>query len=238
MSEVIEALAVKVAACGGERLQRVASLPGELTFEVAPSDLVAVCRVLRDAADLRFEMLVDLCGVDYLEYGRAEWKTLSATGSGFSRGVNRLASASQESEAPAGRRFAVVYHLLSITHNTRLRLRCWCAGTEPPLLDSVIDVWASANWFEREAFDLFGILFRGHPDLRRLLTDYGFIGHPFRKDFPLSGHVEVRFDPEKGRVVYQPVSIEPRIVVPKTIRHDNRYEAALKDVPPARPASG
>ena len=238
MLEVIEALAVKVAARGGERLQRVASLPRELTFEVAPADLVATCRELRDAPELKFEMLVDLCGVDYLEYGRAEWKTLSATGSGFSRGVNRLESLSNPGSVNAERRFAVVYHLLSLTHNARLRLRCWCAGAEPPMLDSVMEVWASANWFEREAFDLFGILFRGHPDLRRILTDYGFIGHPFRKDFPLSGHVEVRFDPEKKRVVYQPVTIEPRVVVPKTIRHANRYEAALKDGPPARPAGG
>ena len=128
-------------------------------------------------------------------------------------------------------RFAVVYHLLSITHNRRVRLRAWCEPGEPPMIDSVIDIWKAADWFEREAFDLFGILFRGHPDLRRLLTDYGFIGHPFRKDFPLIGNVEVRYDPIKGRVVYEPVSIEPRTLVPRVIRDDNRYAPALKDAP-------
>ncbi len=134
-------------------------------------------------------------------------------------------------EQGEGRRFAVVYHLLSVQHNRRLRLRAWCEPGEPPMVDSVIEIWKAADWFEREAFDLFGILFRGHPDLRRLLTDYGFIGHPFRKDFPLSGNVEVRYDPAKGRVVYEPVSIEPRTLVPRVIRDDNRYEAALKDAP-------
>jgi NADH:ubiquinone oxidoreductase subunit C len=129
--------------------------------------------------------------------------------------------------AVAGRRFAVVYHLLSIAHNQRVRLRVFCADDAQPMVDSVTDIWAAADWFERETFDLFGILFKGHPDLRRLLTDYGFIGHPFRKDFPLSGNVEVRYDPEKERVVYQPVTIEPRILVPKVIRHDNRYDPAL-----------
>ena len=124
----------------------------------------------------------------------------------------------------SGRRFAVVYHLLSVARNRRLRLRCWCEDGEPPMLDSVVGVWKAANWYEREAFDLFGILFRGHPDLRRILTDYGFIGHPFRKDFPLIGNVEVRYDPEKGRVVYEPVSIEPRTLVPRVIRDDNRYD--------------
>jgi NADH:ubiquinone oxidoreductase subunit C len=141
-----------------------------------------------------------------------------------------------EEETSAGgisgnRRFAVVYHLLSIKHNRRVRLRAWCHGDEPPMIDSVINVWKAADWFEREAFDLYGILFRGHPDLRRLLTDYGFLGHPFRKDFPLMGNVEVRYDPSRGRVVYEPVSIEPRTLVPRVIRDDNRYEPALKDAP-------
>jgi NADH-quinone oxidoreductase subunit C len=129
-------------------------------------------------------------------------------------------------------RFAVAYQLLSITHNRRLRLRVKIPDAQEPVIDSVIEVWASANWFEREAFDLFGILFRGHPDLRRLLTDYGFIGHPFRKDFPLIGNVEVQYDPERKRVVYQPVSIVPRVLVPKVIRHDHRYDPSLKDVVP------
>ena len=136
------------------------------------------------------------------------------------------------------KRFAVVYHLLSVQYNRRLRLRTWCEPGEPPMVDSVIEIWKAADWFEREAFDLFGILFRGHPDLRRLLTDYGFIGHPFRKDFPLSGNVEVRYDPVKGRVVYEPVSIEPRTLVPRVIRDDNRYEAALKDAPKHGPEHG
>jgi len=174
---------------------------------------------------LRFEMLMDVAGVDFLDYGRAEWQTQAATHSGFSRGVNRGAT---RAYVP-GARYAVVYQLLSITCNTRLRLRAKCEGGDEPIVDSLVGVWASADWFEREAFDLFGILFRGHPDLRRLLTDYGFIGHPFRKDFPLIGNVEVRYDPEKQRVVYEPVTIEPRLTVPRVIRDDNRYAPALKD---------
>jgi NADH-quinone oxidoreductase subunit C len=133
--------------------------------------------------------------------------------------------------AATARRFAVVYQLLSVTHNWRVRLRCFASPGEPPLIDSVHSIWAAANWYEREAFDLFGILFQGHPDLRRLLTDYGFIGHPFRRDFPLIGNVEVKYDPAKGRVVYQPVSIEPRTLVPRVIREDNRYRQDLKDIP-------
>ena len=207
-------------------LQRLPSLPGDLSYEVKPEALLAACRTLRDAPELKFEMLMDLAGVDYLHYGRDEWQTESATRSGFSRG--RVARTTAPDPAMAGR-FAVVYQLLSITHNTRLRLRVKCPDTQEPTVDSVNDIWASANWFEREAFDLFGILFRGHPDLRRLLTDYGFIGHPFRKDFPLIGNVEAQYDPEKKRVVYQPVSIVPRVLVPKVIRHDHRYEAALRD---------
>ncbi|HLN50347.1 MAG TPA: NADH-quinone oxidoreductase subunit C [Steroidobacteraceae bacterium] len=211
------------------KLQSVANHTGELTYEVRPEDLLAVAATLRDAAGLNFEMCMDVCGVDYLAHGRAEWQTDHATVSGFSRGVAR--GAEPESAAPGGRRFAVVYHLLSISRNQRLRLRAFCADDTQPMVDSVTGVWASADWFEREAFDLFGILFKGHPDLRRLLTDYGFIGHLFRKDFPLSGNVEVRYDPERGRVVYQPVSIEPRVLVPKVIRHDNRYDPALTGKP-------
>jgi len=216
------------------KLQSVVNHTGELTFEVRPADLLEVAATLRDGAGLNFEMCMDVCGVDYLEHGRAEWTTEHATMSGFSRGVTR--GAEPEGATPAGRRFAVVYHLLSITHNQRLRLKVFCADDAQPMVDSVTGIWASANWFEREAFDLFGILFKGHPDLRRLLTDYGFIGHPFRKDFPLSGNVEVRYDPEKGRVVYQAVSIEPRVLVPKVIRHDNRYDPALSPgAPPGKP---
>ena len=210
-------------------LTAVPNHTGELTYEVAADQLLTVAKTLRDTAGLKFQMCMDVCGIDYLQYGVAEWTTQSATSSGFSRGVAR--SELHAGEVVPGRRFAVVYHLLSISLNQRLRLKVFCADDGQPMVDSVTAVWASADWFEREAFDLFGILFRGHPDLRRLLTDYGFIGHPFRKDFPLSGNVEVRYDPEKGRVVYQPVSIEPRVLVPKVIRHDNRYDPQLTNAP-------
>jgi len=168
---------------------------GELTFETPPEKLLDTCRTLRDDDAFACAQLIDLCGVDYAEYGETPWE---------------------------GPRYAVVYHLLSIRHNHRIRLKCFIDG-EPPRIASVIDVWNSANWFEREAFDLFGILFEGHPDLRRILTDYGFVGHPFRKDFPLSGNVEMRYDPERQRVVYEPVTVEPRVNQPRIIRHDNRY---------------
>jgi len=214
----------------GARARRVPSLADELTIEVASEHLLSVCRDLRDMPEFGFEQLIDLSGIDYLEFGRAEWTTETATASGFSRGVER----EEAVEAPGERRFAVAYHLLSVSRNTRLRVRCMCPPGEPPMLDSVTDIWASAAWYEREAFDLYGILFRGHPDLRRILTDYGFIGHPFRKDFPLSGNVEVRYDPAKGRVVYEPVSIEPRVTVPKVIRR----ERVRADAPPARKDDG
>jgi len=213
----VEATARAVESRIGARAAPVAALPGEVAIEIASQDLLAVCRELRDAPDLAFEQLIDLSGIDYLDYGRTEWTTENATSSGFSRGVERAPRF--EAPATAGR-FAVVYQLLSVSRNTRLRLRCRCEGGEPPIVDSLTGVWASADWYEREAFDLYGILFRGHPDLRRILTDYGFIGHPFRKDFPLSGHVEVRYDPSRGRVVYEPVSIEPRVTVPKVIRKE------------------
>jgi NADH-quinone oxidoreductase subunit C len=227
VSERIEALAGKVDAQLQGGVRRLPSRSQELAYEVEAAGLLEVCRTLRDAADLRFEMLMDLAGVDYLSYGRDDWQTESATRSGFSRARQAQSASPPDSAAPA--RFAVIYNLLSITHNQRLRLKAVCPDTAEPVLDSVVDIWASANWFEREAFDLYGILFRGHPDLRRILTDYGFIGHPFRKDFPLIGNVEVQYDPERQRVVYQPVSIAPRVLVPKVIRHDHRYEPALKD---------
>jgi len=216
------------------KLLRVANHTGELTYEVDPADLLQTAATLRDGAGLEFQMCMDVCGVDYLEYGRAQWKTEHATLSGFSRGVAPLRPGA--GDAAPGRRFAVVYHLLSIARNQRVRLKVHCAHDDEPMVDSLSSVWASADWFEREAFDLFGIMFKGHPDLRRLLTDYGFIGHPFRKDFPLSGNVEVRYDPEKARVVYQPVSIEPRVLVPKVIRHDNRYDPALTAGSAAEPS--
>ena len=226
MSERTEALAQKIDAQLAGSVQRVPALASELAYTCAAAELLTVCRTLRDAPELKFEMLMDLAGVDHLVYGRDEWQTESATRSGFSRG--RVAPAAAPDLDAAGR-FAVVYNLLSITHNQRVRLTVRCPDTAEPVVDSLVPVWSSANWFEREAFDLFGILFRGHPDLRRILTDYGFIGHPFRKDFPLIGNVEVQYDVDKQRVVYQPVSITPRVLVPKVIRHDHRYEAALKD---------
>jgi NADH-quinone oxidoreductase subunit C len=231
MTDGLESTILRVFA---QELRAVANRSGELTYEVDAERWLTVAAVLRDHAELKFEMCMDVCGIDYLEHGRAEWKTQEATSSGYSRGVAR-GMAVAALPVP-GRRYAVVYHLLSISHNRRLRLRVFCADDLQPMVDSVTSIWASADWFEREAFDLFGILFKGHPDLRRLLTDYGFIGHPFRKDFPLSGNVEVRYDPEKGRVVYQPVTIDPRILVPKVIRHDNRYDPALTNAPVAAPS--
>ena len=233
----IQALREAIALALPDKLLEVENHTGELSYEVKAAALLTVAAVLRDAAQLKFEMCMDVCGVDYLSHGRDEWNTQDATSSGFSRGVAR--GAQQTSNAAPGRRFAVVYHLQSISLNQRLRVKVFCADDEAPMVDSVTDIWASANWFERETFDMFGILFRGHPDLRRLLTDYGFIGHPFRKDFPLIGNVEVRYDPEKARVVYEPVTIEPRTLVPKVIRGDNRYDAQLTNAgaaaPPAKP---
>jgi NADH-quinone oxidoreductase subunit C len=226
LKEQVAALAAKVEAQLKDSVRRVPSLPDEVAYEVDAANLLTVCRTLRDAPELKFEMLMDVSGVDYLHYGRDEWQTSSATRSGFSRG--RVARNDTPDPNMAGR-FGVTYNLLSIANNQRLRLRVKCPDTQEPVVDSVVEIWAGANWFEREAFDLFGILFRGHPDLRRILTDYGFIGHPFRKDFPLSGNVEVKYDTEKKRVVYQPVSIQPRVLVPKVIRHDHRYDPALHE---------
>ncbi len=179
----------------GDRLASIDFALGEVTAVVAPDNLVQVMMLLRDHPDLNFAQLSDLCGVDYRDHAAAE-------------------------DIP--RRFAVVYHLLSLEHNLRLRVRTFCADDDFPVVDSIVAIWPAANWFEREAFDLFGIMFSGHPDLRRLLTDYGFVGHPFRKDFPVSGNVEMRYDPEQKRVIYQPVTIEPREVVPRVVR-DEQY---------------
>jgi NADH-quinone oxidoreductase subunit C len=191
---------------------------GETTI-IAPAErLLEVASILRDLEDLRFDQLIDLCGVDYCAYGKAEWDTEGASATGFGRGVD----SDLDLDLDDPQRFAVVVHLLSLPYNRRARLRVFVGGAQP-MVDSLISIWPAASWFEREAFDLFGILFRGHPDLRRILTDYGFVGYPFRKDFPLSGHVEMRYDPEQRRVVYEPVSVEPRVLVPKTIREDSRY---------------
>ena len=218
----------------GDKLKLLKDASIELGYSVMADDLIECCRILHDNDAFGFDMLMDVSGVDYLSYGRNEWETLSATSTGFSRGISKTdgsfaGDVIAETEYKPINRFAVVYHLLSVTNNYRLRLKVFCESDERPVADSVTGVWASADWCEREVFDLYGIIFRGHPDLRRILTDYGFIGHPFRKDFPLIGNVEMRYDSEKGRVVYQPVTIEPRTLVPKTIRDDNRYEPDLKD---------
>jgi len=229
MSKRYETLASRIDGRFGEQMRRVPSTCGELTYELDKDDLIEIATALRNEADFGFEMLMDVCGVDYLNYGSDEWTTNDATDSGFSRGVEREPVILDEADEFDPRRFAVVYHLLSLQHNFRLRLRTYTGTNNPPILKSVVDIWNGANWFEREVFDLFGVLFEGHPDLRRILTDYGFIGHPFRKDFPLSGNVEVSYDADEGRVVYKPVSIEPRTLVPRVIRDDNRYSAELKD---------
>ena len=229
MNERYETLAASIDQRFGEQMSRVPSICGELTYEVDKDSLIEIATALRNEADFGFEMLMDVCGVDYLSYGSDEWKTEDATDSGFSRGVQREAVILDEADEFDARRFAVVYHLLSLQHNFRMRLRVFTGTDNPPIVKSVVDIWNAANWFEREVFDLFGVLFEGHPDLRRILTDYGFIGHPFRKDFPLTGSVEVSYDAEQGRVAYKPVSIEPRTLVPRVIRDDNRYSAELKD---------
>lgn len=213
----------------GNRLDRVRVERGEVIADVPPTELLGVCQVLRDTQDFGFRMLMDLAGIDYLAYGVGEWETEEATADGFSRGVEQASSGwftyHDTSAAPErkGHRFAVAYQLLSIVRNQRLRLKVMCADDEFPVLDSVTPIWASADWYEREAFDLYGIVFEGHPDLRRILTDYGFVGHPFRKDFPLVGNVQMRYDETQARVVYEPATIEPRVLVPRTIRDDHRY---------------
>jgi NADH-quinone oxidoreductase subunit C len=193
MTAKLERLSTAIGVALGDRVVSQSAALAELTVVVDPTNYLAAALILRDTPELGFEQLVDLCGVDYSAYGEGRWE---------------------------GRRFAAVSHLLSVTHNWRVRLRTFAADDGFPVVDSLVAVWPSASWFEREAFDLFGIVFSGHPDLRRILTDYGFIGHPFRKDFPLSGQVEMRYDPEQKRVIYQPVTIEPREVTPRIIRED------------------
>lgn len=199
MNPSLESLSVTLITALGTKLVRQQDALGELTIEVRAGDLSEVMTTLRDHAGLRFEQLIDLCGMDYSAYGDGIW---------------------------AGKRYAVVYHLLSISKNRRVRVRAFATEDDFPVVPSMVNVWPAANWFEREAFDLFGIVFDGHPDLRRILTDYGFVGHPFRKDFPLSGNVEMRYDPEQQRVIYQPVSIDPREVTPRIVREENYGERA------------
>ena len=224
-----EEMSARIDSCFKGKMLRVDSICNELTYELDQEDLIEISKQLHNHTDFCFTQLIDLCGIDYLTYGKDEWITQNATDSGFSRGVSRKPVILDDADTFDGRRFAVIYHLLSVEHNIRLRLRVFTGLDNPPILPSVDSIWNSANWFEREAFDLYGILFEGHPDLRRILTDYGFIGHPFRKDFPLSGNVEVHYDADQKKVVYQPVSIEPRTLVPRVIRDDNRYSDDLKD---------
>jgi len=227
----VRILVEKLQARFGDALLECKLDRGEVTIEVAPAQAIAVFTALRDELDFAFEQVMDVCGVDYSAYGEVEWATSESTNQGFSRGVMERATGrgpsaiqyAAEKPVTTRSRFAAVYQLLSISRNQRLRVRVFAPDDELPVVPSVVGLWSSVNWFEREAFDLYGIVFEGHPDLRRILTDYGFIGHPFRKDFPLIGNVEMRYDPERGRVVYEPVSIEPRVLVPRVIRKDNRY---------------
>lgn len=194
MANTLELLQKTLAEVLGERASSSCLAHGELTLLVEPANWTSVAIQLRDHPAMQFESCIDLCGVDYSAYGSSPWE---------------------------GRRFAVVYHLLSVKHNIRLRVRVFCADDDLPSVQTMLEIWPGVNWFEREAFDLYGIIFIGHPDLRRILTDYGFVGHPFRKDFPLSGYVEMRYDPVQARVIYQPVSIEPREVTPRVVREEN-----------------
>ena len=238
MSELLNQLQARF----GEAAATVSQVTGEITLEVPAAEFGSACTELRDA--FGFDTFIDLCGVDYMGYGDDEWDTEGVSAEGFSRGVDgqgpgRFKWGEQPSHQVAqpgaaapdadlqGKRYAVVLHLLSIARNQRVRVRCFAADNSLPVVPSVTGVWAGTNWFEREAFDLYGIIFEGHPDLRRILTDYGFVGHPFRKDFPLIGNVEVRYDAEKKRVVYEPVtSVEPRVGVPRVIRDDARFATA------------
>lgn len=197
MPQTVDALSLSLEKALGEGVVQSFVRLGELTLIIEPQRYAGAMRTLRDHPDCRFEELIDLCGIDYSDYGNGAWD---------------------------GARFAVVTHLLSLTHNQRVRVRVFCPDDDLPVVASVVDLWPSANWFEREAFDLYGIVFDGHPDLRRILTDYGFIGHPFRKDFPLSGNVEMRYDPTQQRVIYQPVSIEPREITPRIVRDESYGE--------------
>jgi NADH-quinone oxidoreductase subunit C len=232
-------LAQRLNAHLGEKIAATHEWRGEIILEITPENWLAVAQHLRDDAEFRFEQLIDVCGVDYLGYGQVEWDTTDVTSTGFSRGVEgesagRFDWASRPRTGAGHKRFAVVAQLTSIANNCRVRLRCHAQDDSLPVVPSLVPLWPIANWFEREAFDLFGIAFEGHPDLRRILTDYGFVGHPFRKDFPLIGNVEVRFDEKLGRVIYEPVtSVVPRVTVPRVLREDSdlmqaRAEAADK----------
>ncbi len=201
-----QALKSTLAAALGDKAKKISVALGEVAVVVAPADYLAAAQILRDAPGCQFEILIDLCGVDYSEYKQ------DSDAMGGDLGAGRVA---------VGGRYAIVSHLLSVSLNQRVRLKVFATNDDVPVVDSLTAVWSSVSWFEREAFDLFGIVFEGHNDLRRILTDYGFIGHPFRKDFPTTGHVEMRYDAEKKRVIYQPVTIEPREITPRIVREDN-----------------
>jgi NADH-quinone oxidoreductase subunit C len=234
MTDLPNPFVEKLNAAFPAKLLQVIVQRDEITLEVAPENYKSVIAALRDHAEFAFEQMIDLCGVDYLSYGEAEWDTSDVSSQGFSRGVEgegpgRFTWQGRPQGHALVKRFASVVHLLSVQHNRRIRVRCFAADNDLPQIDSIVSIYPIADWFEREAFDLYGILFSGHPDLRRILTDYGFVGHPFRKDFPLIGNVEVLYDEEKQRVIYQPVSIEPRVGVPKVIRDDSRWQQAQSE---------
>ena len=236
-------LAQHIGATLGDKIVAVTEALGETTVEVLPENWLSVAQTLRDDAAFHFEQAVDVCGVDYLSYGQTEWDTTDVSSTGFSRGVEgegpgRFKWSNRPQIGIGHRRFAVVVHLLSVRNNQRVRIRCHAQDDALPIVPSLANIWPGVNWFEREAFDLFGIVFEGHPDLRRILTDYGFVGHPFRKDFPLIGNVEVRYDETLGRVIYEPVtSVEPRVLVPRTVRNDSRYDQAQAETNLSKPAA-
>jgi NADH-quinone oxidoreductase subunit C len=213
----------------GDKIQQLTLAFHEICLEVSTENLIEVCTELRDNPTFNYQQLIDLCGVDYSQFGNSEWQTDKSSSTGFSRGVEagsmgRLMFGDElKSADPEKPRFASVMQLISYAHNRRLRVKVFAENNDFPVVPSVINIWQSADWYERESFDLFGIMYSDHPDLRRILTDYGFVGHPFRKDFPLVGHVEMRYDPQQKRVIYEPVSIEPRVLVPRVKREDHRY---------------
>jgi NADH-quinone oxidoreductase subunit C len=233
-------LAQRLSARLGDKIAAVHEWRGEVGIDVLPENWLTVAQALRDSDEFHFEQLIDVSGVDYLSFGQTEWDTTDVSATGFSRGVEgegagRFDWQGRPSATAGHKRFAAVVQLLSIRNNQRVRLRGYCDDDALPIIPSLTGLWPGANWFEREAFDLFGIVFEGHPDLRRILTDYGFVGHPFRKDFPLIGNVEVRYDEKLGRVIYEPVtSVEPRVLVPRTIRHDSRYDQAQAEAAVAK----
>ena len=252
MSDTAKAIVELFTGRFGDRVSVGASLKGIQTIEVDVDAWLEVCRALRDEDEFCYEQLTDLCGVDYLSYGQSEWDTTGASTEGFGRGVESMGPgrfnwADRPEAEDVKQRFGIVVHLLSFKHNRRLRVRCFAPDEGMPIVPSLVEIWSSANWYEREAFDLFGVVFEGHPDLRRILTDYGFTGHPFRKDFPLIGNVAVRYDSQKKRVVYEPVEIEPRVGVPRVLRNDSRYntdeldqaaDAAAEEVAAKNTAAG